>query len=229
MGACGLPCGVPLAPRLAKVLAWIAAVTACAGTELVGATWPGYSSWRQVVSTLAAVGAPTRPLMNAVLVITLLALAALAVVVRGASALGRCFLMVSAASVAFAVAFPFPAPDVDTGPHTAAVTFAMVMLGFAPLACCAPWRRRQWGQQWRQVLPVTLVLVAMGLTFLANWLKKTSIMGVTERVFVAAEMGVLVWAVSAGLRLGTVPAPRVDAVDTRGADSEAQVPEQVQH
>ena len=92
-----------------------------------------------------------------------------------------------------------------------------------------PWRRRQWGQQWRQVLPVTLVLVAMGLTFLANWLKKTSIMGVTERVFVAAEMGVLVWAVSAGLRLGTVPAPRVDAVDTRGADSEAQVPEQVQH
>ncbi|MBU6213927.1 MAG: DUF998 domain-containing protein [Actinomycetales bacterium] len=211
---------MPFAPRLAKVLAWIAAVTACLGTELVGATWPGYSSWRQVVSTLAAVGAPTRPLMNAVLVVTLLALAALGLVLRAASALGRGFLMISAAAVAFAVAFPFPAPDVDTGPHTAAVTFAMVMLGFAPLACCASWRRGQWGQRWRQVLPATLVLVAMGLTFLANWLKKSSIMGVTERVFVAAEMAVLIWAVSAGVR------PREVSGLPGGAGESVEVPTQ---
>lgn len=148
---------------------------------------------------MAAVGAPTRPWMNAVLVVTLAALAGLAVGLRNASLLGRIFLAVSSASVAFAVAFPFPAPDVDTGPHTAAVTFAMVMLGFAPLACCARWRRGAWGQQWRQVLPVTCILVVLGFTFLGNWLKKTSIMGVTERVFVAAEMLALVWAVSAGV------------------------------
>ena len=95
----------------AKALAWTAAVTSCVGTEVVGAMWPGYSSWHQVVSPLAAVGAPTRIAMNVVLAVTLLALAALAVVVPGASALGRTLLGVAAASVAFAMAFPFPAPD----------------------------------------------------------------------------------------------------------------------
>ena len=183
--------------------------------------WPGYSSWHQVVSTLAAVGAPTRIAMNVVLAVTLLALAALAVVVPGASALGRTLLGVAAASVAFAMAFPFPAPDVDFGPHTAAVTFAMVALGLTPLACCAPWRRGQWRLRWRQVLPVTLVLIALGLTFLANWLHKTSVMGVMERVFVAAEMGVLVWsayagsAVDAGQQLLPQQGPETSAPTTR--------------
>ncbi|NDB18657.1 MAG: DUF998 domain-containing protein [Actinobacteria bacterium] len=192
---------MPSRSRAALVFAWTAAITPCVGTEVVGALWSEYSPWHQVVSTLAAVGAPTRAIMNVVLVVTMVALAALAVTWPGAGALGRAFLMTSATAVGFAVALPFPAPDVDTGAHTAAVTVAMVMLGFAPIAACTPWRRGQWALRWQTLVPVTSVLIVLGLTFLANWLHKTSVMGVVERVFVAAEMACLVWAVHASQRL----------------------------
>lgn len=206
---------MPSASRLAKLLAWVAAVTACAGTEIVGATWREYSPWQQVVSTLAAVGAPTRPLMNAVLVVTMAALAALACVLPGASATGRVLLVGSAASLGFAVALPFPAPDVDTGAHTAAVTFAMVLLGFAPIASCTPWRRGEWALRWQQLAPATVILIVLGLTFLANWLNKASVMGIIERVFVAAEMACLVWTVYAGQKFMLVDAePVSDAAPT---------------
>ena len=194
---------MPSPSRAATASAWAAAVTPCVGTEAVGAMWSDYSPWHQVVSTLAAVGAPTRAWMNAVLVVTMLALVALAVTWPGAGVLGRSFLVASAVGVGFAVALPFPAPDVDTGAHTAAVTVAMVMLGFAPIAACTPWRRGQWALRWQTLVPATAVLIVLGLTFLANWLHKTSVMGVVERVFVAAEMACLVWTVRASQRMRT--------------------------
>ena len=194
--------------RYALVFAWASAVVSCCGTQIVGMAWRDYSPVAQTVSTLAAIGAPTREWMNAVLVVTAASLAALAVVVTAASRLGRILLWLAAMGVTAAVLLPFPAPDVDTGPHTAAVTVAMVMVGFAPLAMCAKWRRGAWGMRLLPVVIATAVLVVLGFTFLGHWLHKTPVMGLIERIFIAAEMVCLVWVVHRGTASGTRVQPR---------------------
>lgn len=194
--------------RYALVFAWASALVSCCGTQIVGMAWREYSPVSQTVSTLAAITAPTRTWMNAVLVVTAASLAALAVVVPAASRLGRILLWLAATGVMAAVLLPFPAPDVDTGPHTAAVTVAMVMVGFAPLAMCAKWRRGNWEMRLLPVVLATAVLVVLGFTFLGHWLHKTPVMGLIERIFIAAEMACLVWVVHRGTASAAIAQPR---------------------
>jgi uncharacterized membrane protein YfcA len=136
--------------------------------------------------------------MNAVLIVTAACMFALAFVVQSASLVGRILMFTAGLALVAAILLPFPAPDTDTGPHTAAVTTAMVMLGFAPLGMCAPWRRGSWNFNLTRVVVFTAVLVVLGLTFLGNWLHKTPLMGIIERIFIAAEMVCLVWIVYRG-------------------------------
>lgn len=171
----------------ARWLAGLAAVSMCAGTLIMPAFWPGFSSVRETVSSLSAVGAPTRIPMTVFGLGTVVCLLGLAVVLKQAAPLGRALLVIASASAAMSLVIPKPTPHTDTPGHTAAVTFLAVSLGFWPLASFAS-RQRRWLASFRYTVIYTAVAIILGFTFLFNWLESSPLTGILERIFMFAEL-----------------------------------------
>lgn len=176
---------------LAQWLSWVAALSVVGGTMLLPLQWSEFSSSRQTVSSLAALGAPSRPEMNAVFVVTVLCLGLIAVSLRGAAMFGRGLIAIAAVAGVLVIAYPLPAPDTDSTSHTLTVTVLAFALGFWPAAAHAGHRGR-WAAPARLTLAVTVALVVLGVTFWLSWRVHGALTGLFERVFLFAEMASLV-------------------------------------
>lgn len=188
-------------PRVcaARVSAWIAAVVLIGGTFILPLKWASFSSVRQTVSALAANGAPSQTAMNAVFVVTIIAISVVAILLTEATAFARGLLITAAVSAILVMVFPLPKPDVDTPLHTLFVTVLAFALGFWPATSHVA-RSHSWPVPSRTTGIVTIVLVALGVNFWLNWLFKTPHTGIYERIFVCSELVALVWFVHMGTR-----------------------------
>ena len=175
----------------ARVASWIAALFLCVPVLILPLFWPGFSSMRQTVSALAAIGAPTRVAMEICACISIVALLTLAMTLKTSATFGRVLLLGCAVSGTCVLLFPLPAPDVDTDVHTLTVTMLAFFLGFWPLASHAK-RGGDWAVPLRATVVATTMLIALGVTFWLHWLVSDPATGLFERIFVFSEMAATV-------------------------------------
>ena len=173
-------------------LSWITAGFLILGTIWQQARWNNYSPVRETVSSLAAIGVPSRLTMNLITLIGAIFFLAIAVKLDHCGSIGRIFIGVAGIGLIGVAAFPVPSVTEDSALHTAAATLVLVLMCLWPVAAHFGDRSHLWGVSIRKSVISTVVLAVAGIFFWVNWLIETPVMGLVERCFLVMQLGFLI-------------------------------------
>jgi len=173
-------------------LSRIAAVILILGTIFQQTRWESYSPVSQTVSSLAAIGVPSRQTMNLITLVGAFLLIAIAVRLDHCGSIGRIFIAVAGIGLIGVAAFPVPSVTEDSDWHTAAATLVLVLMALWPVAAHFGTRSHLWAVSVRQTAVSTAVMVVVGILFWVNWLIETPIMGLVERIFLVLQLCFLI-------------------------------------
>lgn len=168
----------------------VAAVVLFGGLLAAQAALPNFSPMKQTMSSLAARDAPSRDLMTLVIVIVGICQVIAAHGFKQAAKPGRFILMLGGIGVLGVAAFPVPYVTHDSHLHTFMATLALGSMCLWPVFSATNKYATPWVLTHRGAWTSTLCLAVLGLTFLANWLEKSHVMGLLERVLIASQ---IVW------------------------------------
>ena len=174
---------------------WLSRITAAIlilGTIFQQTRWDSYSPVSQTVSSLAAIGVPSRQTMNLITLVGAFLLLAIAVRLDHCGSVGRIFIAVSGIGLIGVAAFPVPSVTEDSDWHTAAATLVLVLMALWPVAAHFGTRSQYWAVSVRQTAISTGVMVVVGILFWVNWLIETPIMGLVERIFLVMQLCFLI-------------------------------------
>jgi len=185
-------------------LSGIAAAVLILGTIWQQTTWDNFSPVRQTVSSLAAIGVPSRNGMNAITLAGAFLFLAIAIKLDHCGSIGRMFIGISGIGLIGVTAFPVPSVTENSALHTATATIVLVLMCLWPAAAHFGSRSNLWAVSIRQSAISTITMAVAGIIFWFNWLIETPIMGLVERTFLVIQLIFLVALVGISkLRLAT--------------------------
>jgi hypothetical membrane protein len=185
-------------------LSAIAAAVLIFGTIWQQFTWDNFSPVKQTVSSLAAIGVPSRHGMNAITLAGALLFLAIAIKLDHCGSVGRMFIGLAGIGLIGVTAFPVPSITEDSALHTAAATIVLVLMCLWPAAAHFGSRSNLWAVSIRQSAISTIVMAMVGIFFWVNWLIETPIMGLVERIFLVMQLLFLIAIIgSSKLKLST--------------------------
>lgn len=162
------------------------------GTIWQQAIWDNFSPVRQTVSSLAALGVPSRHGMNAITLAGAFLFLAIAIKLDHCGSIGRMFIGIAGIGLIGVAAFPVPSITEDSALHTASATVVLVLMCLWPAAAHFGSRSNLWAVSIRQSAISTVVMAVVGIIFWVNWLIETPIMGLVERIFLVMQLIFLV-------------------------------------
>lgn len=162
------------------------------GTIWQQARWNNYSPVRETVSSLAAIGVPSRLTMNLITLAGAIFFLAIAIKLDHCGSIGRIFIGVAGIGLIGVAAFPVPSVTEDSAWHTAAATVVLVLMCLWPAAAHFGDRSHLWTVSVRQSVISTVVMAVVGIVFWLNWLVETPIMGLVERAFLIMQLCFLI-------------------------------------
>lgn len=162
------------------------------GTVWQQTRWTSYSPVSQTVSSLAALGVPSRQTMNLITLTGAFLLIAIASKLDHCGKIGRVFIAVAGFGLIGVVAFPVPSVTEDSPLHTATATVVLVAMCLWPAAAHFGDNSHLWAVPIRQSVISTVVMAVVGITFWINWLIDTPLMGLVERIFLVTQLIFLV-------------------------------------
>lgn len=162
------------------------------GTIWQQARWNNYSPVSQTVSSLAAIGVPSRQTMNLITLVGAIFLLAIAIKLDHCGSIGRFFIGAAGVALIGVAAFPVPSVTKDSALHTAAATVVLIAMCLWPAAAHFGARSDLWAVSIRRSAISTVVMAVVGIFFWVNWLIETPIMGLVERCFLVMQLGFLI-------------------------------------
>jgi hypothetical membrane protein len=170
------------------VLSWATAAILILGIIWQQARWDSYSPVKQTVSSLAAIGVPSRQSMNAITLVGAIMLLGISFKLNHCGSIGRIFIGVAGVGLIGVAAFPVPSITADSAWHTAAATVVLVAMCLWPAAAHFGTRSHLWSVPIKHTVISTGAMVVVGITFWIHWLIETPIMGLVERMFLVMEL-----------------------------------------
>ena len=179
---------VRISHRVTLALSVAGALILVVGTYFLQESWTNFSPVKQTMSSLAAIGAPTRHQMTALIVVVGLCLIVAAFSLKTPAKPGRCLLGAAGVGALGTAAFPVPGISANSTMHTFMASVVLVSMCLWPVGAHHYNRSGLWPVSLRTAVSVTVTMALTGIIFLINWLQGSPIMGLLERVLLSFQL-----------------------------------------
>ena len=151
-------------------------------------SWTDFSPVKQTMSSLAAIGAPTRYQMTLLIVLVGVCLILVALTLELSAKPGRWLLGSAGVGALGTAAFPVPAITANSAMHTFMASVTLVSMCLWPLGAHHYNQSGHWPVSLRTAISVTFTMAATGIVFLIHWLQESSITGLLERILLTLQL-----------------------------------------
>jgi len=180
--------GVRLSHRVTLAVSLLGALMLIIGTYFLQKSWTDFSPVKQTMSSLAAIGAPTRHQMTILIVVVGLCLIIAALSLKSPAKPGRWLLGAAGTGALGTAAFPVPAISANSTIHTFMAGVVLVSMCLWPIGAHHYNQSGHWPVSLRTAIAVTVTMALTGIVFLINWLQGSPIMGLLERVLLSFQL-----------------------------------------
>lgn len=170
------------------VVSLLGALLLIIGTYFLQKSWTNFSPMQQTMSSLAAIGAPTRHQMTVLIVVVGLCLLLAALTLKSLAKPGRYLLGIAGLGSFGTAAFPVPGVSANSTMHTFMAGVVLVSMCLWPLGAHHYNQSGHWPVSLRTAIAVTVTMALTGIVFLINWLQGSPIMGLLERVLLSFQL-----------------------------------------
>ena len=156
--------------------------------------WPDFQPLSQTFSSLAALNAPTRSMVTAVMVTVGVCQLVIAWGFQLAKTYGRLLIGSSGIAVFGVAAFPVPEIFADSNVHTFMAGVVLISMCLWPIFSIHHHHLAPWMLSTRGAWTVTVAQAVVGLVFLAAWLVNHRLTGLLEMLLLSTQSAIVILA-----------------------------------
>ena len=157
--------------------------------------WPDFNPLKQTLSSLAALDAPTRGMITAVMLSVGCCQLIIAWGFKFAEKYGRALIGLSGCAVFGVAAFPVPSVFADSNWHTFMAGIVLIAMCLWPIFSIRQHPVSPWLLTVRGAWTTTVIQAVVGLVFLAAWLVNHSLTGLLEMALLTTQSGLVIAAI----------------------------------